>query len=549
MGQRGRLERGHGAYAQWRWREAYESLSAADLGGGLDAEDLEALAIAAYLIGRDADAAAAWTRAHHAFVDAAELRRAARCGFWLGLTALLRGEGVVGSGWLARAERLLDNVGEDCVEHGLLLVLRGVMTMFAGDAASAAATFGSATELAERLGDADLLAFARLGRGQAAIELGDSARAVEDFDAAMVAVTAGEVSPIIAGVVYCAVILACHDIFDLHRARQWTTALGRWCDRQPELVSFRGKCRVHRSEIMQLDGDWAGAVAEAQRACDELSQEAQVGGGIAFYRRAELHRLCGELDAADRLYRAASERGYEPQPGLSLLRLAQGNVGAAAAAIRRLVDETAGPPRARILGAYVEIMLAAGERGAARAAVDELAETGAQYDSPWLLATRAQASGAVLLAEGEASAALAALRKAYEEWQRLAAPYESACVRLLIGRACRALGDDDTAQSHIDAAASIFARLGASAPVEPDERHGRAAPGEKPPLTDREREVLGLLPSGRTNREIAAALHISEHTVARHLSNIFTKLGVASRTAASAYAFEHGLVRTTNGPN
>jgi hypothetical protein len=233
------LQRGRKAFARSSWREAYDELSAADNQSGLAPEPLDELAIAAYLIGRETDATTFWTRAHHAFIDAGRPRRAARCGFWLSVTALLRGEGAPGSGWLARAQRLLDDIDDECVEGGLLLILRGVTTLFRGDAASAAGTFEHACDLATRLADTDLLALALLGRGQAAIELNDAAAAVDLFDEAMVAVTAGEVSPIIAGVVYCAVILACQDIFDLQRARQWTTALARWCGRQPELVSFR----------------------------------------------------------------------------------------------------------------------------------------------------------------------------------------------------------------------------------------------------------------------------------------------------------------------
>jgi DNA-binding NarL/FixJ family response regulator len=542
------LERGRTAFARWRWRDAYDALSAAELEGALAPEHLDQLAIAAYLIGRETDATAIWTRAHHGFVDSARPQRAARCGFWLSMTALLRGEGALGAGWLARAERILDDVHGDCAERGLLWVLGGLTSLFRGDAPGAAATFERATDLARRLPDADLLALGLLCRGQAAIELGEAEGAVSYFDEAMVAVTAGEVSPIIAGVVYCAVILACQDIFDLHRARQWTAALAQWCGRQPELVSFRGKCLVHRSEIMQLEGDWSGAVAESERACEELSAGLQSGGGIAFYRRAELHRLSGELDAAERLYRMASERGYEPQPGLSLLRLAQGNVDAAAAAMRRLASEISGPSRARILGPFVEIMIAAGDHESARTAADELAKIVMPVDSPWLAATRSQAKGAVLLAEGDAAAALTVLREAYDQWQLLQAIYESARVRVLIGRACRELGDQDTAQSHMDAAIRVFDRLRASVHVALGEKPGsRLESARATPLTDRELGVLGLVTEGRTNREIAAALHISEHTVARHLANIFAKLGVGSRTAASAYAFERGLAGTRNG--
>lgn len=546
------LDRGREAFAARRWRDAFTELSAANADGSLEPEHLDLLATAAYLIGEEVEATAVWTRAHHGFVDQGALRRAARCGFWLSMTLLLRGEGAQGAGWLARAERLLEDADGECAEKGLLLVLRALMSLLRGDADGACAGFEQATELGERSGDADLLALGLLGRGQARVARRELADGVASLDEAMVGVTAGQVSPIVAGIVYCAVILECHAIFDLRRAQEWTAALARWCGEQPDMVSFRGTCLVHRSEILQLHGDWPTAAEEAQRACERISDSAQVGGGIAFYQRAELHRLCGELERAEQLYREASERGYEPQPGMSLLRLAQGDLGAAEAAIRRVAGEVSGPARASVLGPYVEIVLASGDVAAARRAVDELAEIAEAFDAPWLRAVCAQATGAVLLAEREPAGALTALRDAWTRWQQLDGPYEAARCRALIARACRELGDADTARTHLDAARTTFERLGARLDLAALEGPARAeAPSEPSPsgLTGREREVLGLVAAGRTNRAIAAALHISEHTVARHLSNIFTKLGVSSRTAASAFAYEHGLVGRPDGPN
>jgi DNA-binding NarL/FixJ family response regulator len=537
------LDQGRVAFDRSVWGEAFARLSAANRDTDLAPDDLERLAVAAHLVGEDEASAAAWERAHRKLLDRGEVVRAVRSAFWLIFGLFNRGEMARAGGWLARAQRLLDDHRLDCVERGYLLVPVATRTMKEGDPWSAYGTFGRAAELGARFGEPDLVTLGRLGQGVSLIRVGRAAEGLRLLDEAMIAVVTEEVSALVAGKVYCTVILACQEAFDLRRAHEWAAALSDWCDGQPDLVPFRGQCRVHRSEIMQLQGEWSEAMGEVQRARERLSDPPrQPALGMAHYQQGELHRLRGEFAAAEEAYREA-RWGREPHPGLALLWLAQGKVEASAAAIRRVVDEAQALNRATMLPAYVEIMLAADDGPAARDAADELAAISANLEAPLLEAMSAAAAGAVLLEEGDPKAALEASHRACASWRELEAPYEYARARVLVGLACRALGDQRTGDLELAAAQHVFQQLGAA----PDRERVEALLGtatRRPPggPTARELEVLALVAKGRINREIAAELSISEHTVRRHLQNLFRRLGVSSRAAATAYALEHDLI-------
>ncbi|MDQ4104703.1 MAG: LuxR C-terminal-related transcriptional regulator [Actinomycetota bacterium] len=537
----GTVGEGREAFRRQAWAEAYALLDHAS-DWELDPEDIERLAIAAYLVGRDDESAQAWERAHLACLRLDNPGRAAQCGFWLGLALLFRGETARASGWFGRVGRLVEDGELDCAARGYLLVPAALQACNSGDAAGAYTLFTEAGKIAARFGDKDLAAFACLGQGQASIASGEAARGVALLDEVMVSVTTGEVSPIPVGIVYCAVIETCMGVFDLRRAAEWTEALSDWCQAQPDLVPYRGQCLVYRSQILQVHGEWPQAAMEARRACERLSQPAHPALGLAVYQRAELHRLGGEFDEAEEAYRQASQCGREPVPGWALLRLVQGHLTAAAAAIRRAVDESHDAlERPTVLAAYVEIMVAVGDLSAARIATDELLGIAGVIDAPFLHAIAAHAAGLTLLAESDASAALAALRRASAGWRELEMPYEAARTRVQIGLACRALGDQDMAALELDAARGAFVRLGAR----PDlawVAELASGPRQAGPLTLRECEVLRLVAAGKTNREIGTQLVLSEHTVARHLQNIFAKLGLSSRAATTAYAYQHGVV-------
>ena len=536
------IDQGREAFERQAWGDACRHLSAADDEHRLGREDSERLAVAAYLIGRSEDSVEAWTQAHLECVRLGDVARAARCAFWSAFGLLNKGDLAQGGGWVDRGQRLLDDAGLDCVEQGYLRYAVALRAIFEGDGATAHTAFTEAGEIGDRFDDTELVTLARVGVGRCLIYMGEVAEGVGLLDEAMVAVTAREVSPIAVGDVYCTVIEACQELFDLGRVHEWTAALSHWCESQPDLVLYRGQCLVHRSEIMLLHGAWSDAMEEAVRACEWLTDEPAVGA--AFYQRAELHRMRGEFEQAEAAYRQANELGREPQPGLALLRLDQDQVGAADAAIRRVVDEAQDPiARARVLGAYVEIVLASGDVAAARVAADELSMIAAAMNASVLQALANRCVGAVVLAEGDPRAALRALREAWTGWRELDAPYESARVRVLIGLACRALGDDDSADMELDAARSALQQLDAASQLaRVEELSGIVSVVAVGGLTAREVEVLTLVATGKTNRAIADDLFISEKTIARHVSNIFTKLGLSSRSAATAYAYEHDLV-------
>lgn len=536
------LERGRDLYAREAWAKAFQSLSAADQARPLEPDDLELLANCAYMLGRDDDYIGALERAHHAYVGAGDVPRAVRCAWWIGHNLLFRGETARASGWFGRGQRLLEDDGRDCVERGYLLIPVWLEQLARGDYDAGYETAVAAAEIARRFGDTDLLWLSVDEQGRALLKQGRVKEGLRLVDEAMVAAAAGELSSIVTGIVYCNTIGFCQSVFQLRHAREWTEALMQWCARQPEMVEHNGICRVHRSEIMQLQGAWRDALEEAREAARRFGDGAlnRLACGRAFYQQGEIRRLWGEFDAAEEAYRAASRHGYEPQPGLALLRLAQGKADAAAAAIRRVLVETSEPlKRAALLPAYIEIILAVGDLDEARYAAREIEQASEAHASEVLHALSAQARGAVALAEGDAPAALVALRTAAHVWQDLAAPYEAARTRELVSLACRALGDDDSADLELDAARAVFEQLGAAADLS---RVGKETSVRGHGLSARELQVLKLVATGMSNRKIAAELVLSERTVDRHLSNIFTKLRVSSRAAATAYAYEHDLV-------
>ena len=530
------LTQGREACAKRAWLEAYESLSAAEQYAALKAPDAELLATCVFMLGRDDESVAWLERAHQRYLESADNLRAVHCAVWIGLNLASRGQIGPATGWLGRAQRLLENEGE-CGERGYLLLPAMFQHEAVGDFASAAEAAGEAVRIGERFGDRDLFALAIHGQGYMLMKDGRVREGLALLDEAMVTITAEELSPIVTGIVYCGLILACQEVYEVRRAREWTRALSDWWAEQPEMVAFTGRCLVHRAEILQLDGSWRDALAEARRAGDRFVETRNPAAGLARYRQGELLRLQGDFADAEKAYKEASGFGWEPQPGLAQLRLAQGRTEAASAAIRRAEAATSLLiERARLLPAFVEIMLAVGETEAARRACVELEELAEGFDSAMLAALVAQSQGAVHIAEGDAQAALAALRSAREIWHALEAPYEIARTRVLVGEACRALGDEDAAALELEAACVIFERLGAKPDL------ARLGAGDAHGLSRRELEVLRFVAKGKSNREIASALVISEHTVARHVQNIFAKLGLSSRAAATAFAFEHDLV-------
>ncbi len=512
---------------------------------GLAPTDLERLAAAAYLAAEDDESEAALARAHQAYLERGDREGAARAAFWLAFGLLARGAMAPASGWLTRADRLLDEGAIDCVVRGYLLIPAGIHRVVQGDPGAALELFERAAEIARRFGDRDLAALACSCRGRALIRLERVDDGLARLDEAMVSVIAGDVTPVLAGDIYCSVLEACQELLDVRRASEWTSALARWCASQQDLVRYRAECLVYRAELMQWRGDWTAAEQDARDACDLLrAGRGRAAIGAAYYRLGDIHRLRGAFSRAEEAYTRAHACGRKPQPGLALLHLARGDTAAAASAIRSvLLEARTRVLRTRALAAAVDILLAAGDVDGARAAAGELTDIATAVGTPLLRAMSAHARGAVLLSDGDVEGASAALRQAADLWRELGLPYDEAQTTLLLADVCQRRGDGAGRRLELDAARQLFTQLHAEAGLT-QVAHRLEGERQRPagPLSEREAQVLCLIAAGKTNRAIAQELFIAEKTVARHVSNIFDKLGLSSRAAATAWAYEHHLV-------
>lgn len=464
-------DRAHAAFGRHAWREAYELLSKADASGGLAPDELELLAQAAWWIGRLPEAIDIRERAYGAATRNGDVQLAVMLAIGLGRDNLLRNDVAIASAWLNRAGHLLEGAPES-PGQGYLAACRSFGASLSGDTALALSEATKATEIAARLGDRDLAAYATSERGFALISIGKVEEGLALIDEATISALAGEVEPSTVGGVCCTSIEACSAMGDWRRAVAWTEAQDRWCRREG-INGYPGMCRIFRSEIKQLRGDWLEAEAEARQASVELEGFIPAAAGKAFLRIAELRLLRGDTTAAEEALLRGHALGYDPEPTLSLLRLAQGRVDVAAARIRAALDDpsplpnwraTPGTPlhRLPLLRAQVEIALAADDLPTARGAVEELASTAEQYATPYNSAVAATALGAVELADGNAVSAAHHLRRGIQTWEGLAATHEVARARMLLADAHLAEGGQDAAMLELHAARLGFEQLGAA---------------------------------------------------------------------------------------
>jgi ATP/maltotriose-dependent transcriptional regulator MalT len=522
------------AYAAREWEHAHAAFAAAEAEAPLDAEDYDHFAITAHMLGRLEDYFAIRERAWARLLERGERLEAAEVALWVGTQKIVQGEIAEGGGWIARAARIVAEDGTDSRAAAFLNVAGAFEAAGRGDLEEAARISEQCVRAARRLGSEQYAALSLHQQGLFLLAAGRVDEGLACLDEAMLGVASGKCSAMVEGIIYCGVIQGCWSVYELTRAQQWTAAMARWVDAQPDLGNFAGECKIHRAELKQLNGRWSDAVAELEGVIPTNRDPWAVGSAANL--RGDLDRLRGRYDDAEEQYALAARLGEDPQPGLALLRLARGSVQAAAAMARRSLAEVHRPGRRiRLLGAATEIFLAAAENEEAEQAARELGELAAGNRSPVVVALGQYAAGAVCLAGGAAGQALPLLREALGTWVRTPAPYEEARTRVLLAEACRALGDRESADRELDAARAIFEELGAAADL------ARLARSDGV-LSPRELEVLRLLATGVTNRAIAEQLVLSQRTVDRHVSNIFGKLGVSTRAAATAYAFDRQLV-------
>ncbi len=528
------------------WTKVYKELSKAVQKHLPDPKDLEKLAMAAYLTGRDNESFQILEDAHQGYATREMTENAIRCAFWLGLMYMNAGERTRSSGWFARGERLLSDLSnQDCPEKKLLLIPKALGELYAGHGGKAQQIFEVVASSGEQFGNMDLMTLGRLGLGQAMIQQGEIARGIKHLDETMITLETEEVFPLVNGIVYCAVIETCRKVWDMKRAQEWTAALSRWCDAQPDMVPFRGECLVRRAEIFQFHGEWPKALEETIDACVLLIEHnGNPAAGEAYYRQAELHRLSGNFTNAEQCYQESAKRGRNPQPGLALLRLAQGQNDAAETSIRNTLLETKDPKRrAELLPAVVKIMITVKQTEEAFKAEKELCVLARDFNVPYLLAMCFYCQGMVSHAKGDTRLTLEQLQKALKFWNSLNMPYESAITRELKGLVYMEMNDKDNSEAELMAAGWIYDQLGAIPDLERINGFlNRKDHSETFGLSLRELQVLQLVALGKTNKLVADELFISERTVDRHVSNIFNKLNVSSRVEATAYALKHQML-------
>lgn len=531
------------AYTRRDWPGAYRALSSIRQRSELDTDDLYALGDAAWWLGLIKETLSISEECYRRYLKEGRPLRAAMNALDAGFTWIMRGELAIGSGWLSRARQLLADQ-PPCAEQAFLVWMDAAESLAAGDLDTALVAARQVQEAGQRFTSPTLTSLGLLTEGMVAIQRGELKRGFALLDEAMLPVLAGQVQPEWAGTIYCQMMAVCHDLADFNRARQWTAATQRWCEELSSAAMFLGICRIHRVQLMQLGGQWTRAEAEAAVACTELAEMNVDVVAEAHYQWAELFRLRDDLPAAEREYRRVEELGRNPQPGLALLRLAQGQGDQAAAGLRvALADVPAATPRrARLLVAQAEVALAEGDLATAVQADRELAGIADRLPTPGFTAWSHHTSGTVALAQDQVQEALDRLQAALQAYGELAAPYHAARVRVQMADAFERLGDAKAAAVERDSAVAVFAQLGAR------QQHRLLANKRQPHqlaagLTEREAEVLNQIAAGSTNKEVAATLVLSEKTVARHLANIYLKLGVTSRTAAASWAYQHGIVR------
>ncbi len=493
------------------------------------ADRLEHEAESVWLKGRTADALRLRAEAYDAFVAEARPADAAMSAVLLAILHMGRGDESQAMGWLGRASDLAKEIPASRV-HGYLLFLGDVEeNLRSGRPAAAVDSARELHEMGRQIGDPDLAALGLHAEGRGLVKAGDVVDGLKLIDEAMLGVSGGRLSPFMCGTLYCHTIAACHEVSDIHRMSRWSDVAEEWTDATSAVV-FDGLCAVHRAQLKLLRGEWDEAESTALSVLPLLDASRVDYAAEAWYVVGDARRLRGHRSASD-AYVEAHARGRDPQPGRALLQLRAGDAPAAAKAIKAAIAAAGSDPlsRAPLCAAAVEIFLSAGAIDDARASAAELERTAATYPTSGLEAMEATARGSVLLAGGDAEGALPLLRSACQRWLELVAPIEAARVCERLAEAYASFGDDASAAAELARAHATYRRLGLSA---------EELPGG---LSRREAEVLALLATGQANREIAESLVISDRTVARHLTNIYRKIGVTSRTQAARYAIDHGL--------